>query len=337
MKAPRALVGRGILAGAMGALALAVWFLIIDLLEGEPFRTPAFLASALGLGEIQLGALSVVVYTIVHFAAFALVGVVAAWFVERLEVVPGALLGIVLGFLLFNLVFYGSVIVTRDNTDVVAALGWPQVLAGNIIAGAVLFYALAKLGVTESVRWSKLLAEHYTIREGLITGLLGAASVAVWFLIYDVISGRVLFTPAALGSAVFLGAHGAADVQITSLTVLGYTALHVTAFVLTGLIAAGVVAAAEEYTEAVLLGGVLLLVTFEAFSIGMFSILAYWLVETLSWKNILGANAVAALVMGGYLYYRHPTLARDLRMRELEEDLAQDVPAPGHHTPPVHR
>ena len=337
MSAPRTLVGRGILAGAIGALALALWFLVIDVLQGEPFRTPAFIANALGLGEIQLGASSVAIYTVVHFAAFALVGVVAAWFVDRLEVVPGALLGIVLGFLLFNLVFYGSVIVTRDNTDVVAALGWPQVLAGNIIAGVAIFYALAKLGVAESVRWSSLLDEHYTIREGLITGLLGAAAVAIWFLIYDLLFRDVLFTPAALGSAVFLGAHGVGDVEISGLTVLGYTALHVTAFVITGLIAAGVVAAAEEYTEAALLGGVLLLVTFEAFSIGMFSILAYWLVEALSWKNILGANAVAALVMGGYLYYRHPELARDLRLRELEEDLAQDVPAPGHHPPPVHR
>jgi hypothetical protein len=337
MKAPRTLVGRGVLAGAIGALALALWFLVIDFAAGEPFRTPAFLASALGLGDIQLGALSVTVYTLVHFAAFALVGVIAAWFVDRLEVVPGALLGIVLGFLLFNLVFYGSVLITRNRTDIVAALGWPQVLAGNIIAGSALFYALAKLGVTESVRWSKLLAEHYTIREGLITGVIGAAAVAIWFLIYDVITGRILFTPAALGSAVFLGARGAADVQITAVTVLGYSALHVTAFVLTGLVAAGVVAAAEEYTEAVLLGGVLLLVTFEAFSIGMFSILAYWLVETLTWKNILGANAVAALCMGGYLYYRHPALARDLRQRELEEDLVRDVPAPGQPPPPVHR
>jgi hypothetical protein len=337
MRAPRTLVGRGILAGAIGALALAVWFLVIDLLQGEPFRTPAFIAGALRLGELRLGTFPVALYTVVHFAAFALVGVIAAWFVDRLEVVPGALLGIVLGFLLFNLVFYGSVFITPNRTDIVAALGWPQVLAGNIIAGVALFYALAKLGVSESVRWSKLLSEHYTIREGLITGLLGAASVAIWFLIYDVISGRALFTPAALGSAVFLGAHGAADVQITSITVLGYTGLHATAFVLTGLIAAGIVAAAEEYTEAVLLGGVLLLVTFEAFSIGMFSILAYWLVEALTWMNILGANAVAALVMGGYLYYRHPTLARDLRSRELEEDLAQDVAAPGHHPPPVHR
>lgn len=331
MTAPRTVLGRGILAGAAGATILAVWFLLTDLRIGEPFRTPEFLASVLGFGDVQLSGLSVALYTVIHYAAFVLVGIGAAWLADRLEAIPGLALGLALGFLLFNLTFYGSVWIT--GIDVVQALGgWPSVLIGNLLAGVGIFGALTAMGVAEPMRWSQLLREHYTVREGLITGLIGAVAVAVWFLIVDTIAGRLLFTPAALGSAVFHGARGPDAVQITALTVVGYSVLHLVAFLLTGLAAAAIVAAAEEYSEAVLLGGVLLFVTLEAFSIGLLTIVAEWLVSSLSWWNIGGANLVAALCVGGYLYARHPGLLRDARDRDLEEDLAQDVPAPGHNS-----
>jgi hypothetical protein len=332
MKAPRTLLGQGVLAGTAGAATLAAWFLVLYLRQGQAFRTPELLASILGFGDLQGGAVSVLVYTVVHFALFALVGIAATALVRQLDAVPGLEFGLVLGFLLFNLVFYGSVIVT--GVEVVGELGgWPRVLAGNLLAGVAIFAALTAMGAAEPLRITEVLERHYTIREGLVTGLLGASAVALWFLIVDVIAGRILFTPAALGSAVFLGARTADVVQVSLLTVGGYTLLHVTAFMLTGLVAAGVVAAAEEYSEAILLGGVLLFVSFEAFSIGLLTIVANWLVDTLSWWNIAGANLVAAAAMGGYLYLRHPLLMRDVRERELEEDLVNDVPAPGHAVP----
>ena len=41
------------------------------------------------------------------------------------------------------------------------------------------------------------------IREGILTGIIGATAVAVWFLIVDTINGHPLYTPRALGAAVF--------------------------------------------------------------------------------------------------------------------------------------
>src|SRR5215470_8528318 len=41
--------------------------------------------------------------------------------------------------------------------------------------------------------------------EGIVAGLLGAATIAVWFLIVDTISGRPLYTPTVLGTALFRG------------------------------------------------------------------------------------------------------------------------------------
>ena len=49
------------------------------------------------------------------------------------------------------------------------------------------------------------------LREGIIAGLIAAAIVAVWFLIYDAARGQPFRTPALLGAAVEVGdtlAHG---------------------------------------------------------------------------------------------------------------------------------
>src|SRR3954471_16249644 len=44
---------------------------------------------------------------------------------------------------------------------------------------------------------------HSPTREGTLAGIIGAASVALWFLIVDSIAGRPFFTPAILGASVF--------------------------------------------------------------------------------------------------------------------------------------
>ena len=59
------------------------------------------------------------------------------------------------------------------------------------------------------------------LREGFIAGCIGAAAVAVWFLVVDTVNGRPFFTPAMLGSAVFWGAHepGAVVVEYSRIMV----------------------------------------------------------------------------------------------------------------------
>ena len=48
---------------------------------------------------------------------------------------------------------------------------------------------------------------HDLLREGLVTGTLGAAAVAGWFLLIDVLQGRPLATPSILGQVVLYGRH----------------------------------------------------------------------------------------------------------------------------------
>ena len=44
--------------------------------------------------------------------------------------------------------------------------------------------------------------------EGIVAGLIGAATIAIWFLILDAIEGRPFYTPTVLGTALFHGRAG---------------------------------------------------------------------------------------------------------------------------------
>ncbi|NIP81534.1 MAG: hypothetical protein GWM90_20895 [Gemmatimonadetes bacterium] len=316
---------RGVIAGLVGATVLALWFLLVDGLAGRPFHTPAFLARVLFGAEVTEPTVGrIALYTAVHYAVFLAVGVGVSRLRDRFEFVPGILLGAVLGFLLFDLLFYGSIWLT--GVDVVGYLGWAEVLAGNVAAGIGIMATISALGPQPSRSWAEVLAEHTTLREGLVVGLLGAGAVALWFLVIDTVAGRVLFTPAALGSVIFHGATGMADVRVDALTILAYTGFHFGAFLATGLVAAAIVGYAEDRHAYVLLGAVLLFVTFETFFIGLVAIAAQWLLEVIPWWSIAVANLVAAAGMGYYLGRRHPDLVAALGEPELERNVEAAEP-----------
>jgi hypothetical protein len=301
----------------VGATALALWFLVIDGSQGAPLRTPAFLANALlGTEGIEMGGFApVALYTLIHYGGFIAVGLIVSWLLTLVETASPVLLGLVLGFALFDVVFYGSVIITGIN--VVEALGWPEVLAGNLIAGVFLMGVMHLTGATRPVTWWETLAANQVIREGVVAGLLGAAVVAAWFLIFDLARGNPLFTPAALGSTLFLGAGTVDEVVVSGMTVLGYTILHFGAFIMTGFLVAGIAAAADDQPPLVL-AAVLLFAVFEAFFMGSLAMVAEFLLGALAWWTIAVGNLLAALSMGWYLWTHHPKLRAALQNDPLD-------------------
>src|SRR5260370_3344497 len=70
------------------------------------------------------------------------------------------------------------------------------------------------------------------VREGIVSGVIGAVIVAVWFLVYDILAGQAFHTPALLGSVLFNGMQQPGSVAVTTAILLGYTALHFFAFLL---------------------------------------------------------------------------------------------------------
>jgi hypothetical protein len=310
------LVARGVVAGIVAATVMAFWFLIVDSSQGQPFRTPNFLAGTLlGVEGLQMGFGPIVLYTMIHYGVWIAVALAAAWILQHVETASPILLGMVLGFLTFDLVFYGSVAVTGVN--VVQQLGWPEVLTGNLLAGVSLMAILHWSGATRKVTWWETLGANRVVREGIITGLIGAGVVAGWFFLFDVLRGRPFFTPGALGSALFLGSSTVQSVVVSPGTVIGYTVMHVIAFVVTGFLAAAIVTAADE-TPPLILGAVMFFAAFEAFFMGLLAMVAEFLLGALAWWTIAVGNVLAALVMGWYLWMHHPKLRAALAMDPLD-------------------
>ena len=245
----------GALSGMLGAVAMALWFLAIDASQGQPFRTPAFLEAALlGRDTVAVAPGNIVLYSVIHLALFALAGVAVAWLLGRIRAVPGVLAGLIVGFVLYELVFFASVAVT--GVDIVESLGWLEYLTGNLIAGVTLVGYLHMMGAAPEVSWWSIMRRQHILTEGIVAGLIGAAVVAVWFLIFDAISGQPFFTPSALGSALFLGVTDLDAVSIHMGAVVGYSAVHLAAFAVMGVVASAVLTQAEEVPP-LLLGAVL--------------------------------------------------------------------------------
>ena len=302
----RGLTIRGVLAGLVGATVLAFWFLVVDAAQGAPFRTPALLAASLfGVEGLEARPGLIIVFMSLHYLAFVVVGTGSAWTLHRLEAVASIPLGLVLGLLLFNLAFYGSVAIT--GLDVVEELGWVEVLAGNLIAGVCMmgFLQAAEVGRPVSLWWA--LTEHRVVREGVVAGILGAAVVALWFFALDLIQGQPLFTPAALGSALFLGVDQVADVRVTFWTVAGYTLIHGAAFILVAFVASAILFQVER-TPPLLLGAILLFVVFEAMVLALLAAVGDFLLGPLARWSIAGGNLLAVFAVGYYLWTQHPKL-----------------------------
>lgn len=146
-------------------------------------------------------------------------------------------------------------------------------------------------------------------QEGAIAGILGAATVAVWFLIVDSLHGRPLYTPTVLGTALFgRGQISAFDTLPVSLDmVLMFTWVHALAFAAIGGAAARLLAAAEAHPS-LGFGILLLFVFFEAAFTVAAMLLAAPVLKALTWPAVLVANLLAAGAMGTYFWYRHPRL-----------------------------
>ena len=131
----------GIVAGILGASAVALWFLGLDIIFRHAFATP----EALGRGLLRIlgpqggegAAVFVIVYTIFHFAAFILAGLLVAVIVHFAEREPGVLAGAMMLFVAFEIGFY-ALSSALSESPMFGALGWAQVATGNLVAAIVM-------------------------------------------------------------------------------------------------------------------------------------------------------------------------------------------------------
>ncbi len=129
----------GVVAGALAATAVAIWFLVLDTVAGRPFATPAMLGASLSslfaVPAVSTTATtaSVLGYTAFHYAAFAVAGLIGATVMNNAEEEPSVLIGFFILFIAFEIGWYGlSAILARS--EYFGQLAWYQVFLANLIA-----------------------------------------------------------------------------------------------------------------------------------------------------------------------------------------------------------
>ncbi|HTR60438.1 MAG TPA: hypothetical protein VMH37_01975 [Candidatus Binataceae bacterium] len=141
------------------------------------------------------------------------------------------------------------------------------------------------------------------VRDGAVAGLLGAATVALWFLLFDFSRGRMFETPALLASVLFHSAARGAALPL----VVEYTIVHVFAFVAFG-VGTAIMLEAAEHRRTLLPALLIVLIAFEGLFVALVTFLGPEFQSALSWWSVLVGNLLATAVMVAYFFGRHPRL-----------------------------
>ena len=150
---------------------------------------------------------------------------------------------------------------------------------------------------------------HSLVPEAADVGLIGAGTVAAWFLLVDWAAGHALYTPSALGQILVFGRSTIEAGAVDPAAVAAYTFFHVFAFALLSATLVWLVHFAIR-NPSWLVGLLILFVSVELFFYGAaYAVLSRTGAETLWWR-VLVANILAVLTMGTYLWRYHRLISR---------------------------
>lgn len=311
--AGRSVLREGIVAGLIGAAVVALWFLVFDLARGQPLLTPGLLGAFVFYGvNTPIGLTPafwpILGYTVLHGLAFIAFGIIAATILAVSEREPSLFIAFVILFACFEVFFFG--VLGAFGQSLLGALVWWAVLIGNLLAAVAMLWYLFRthraLPRTLVGTWGAVL------REGIVAGLIGAAVVAVWFLVMDFIQLDPLRTPTLLGTALLRQTEPTAAILL-------YTVVHGVAFILFGIAGALLLAGAERQPM-FLFALVILFTSFEIFFFGAVVIAASWVLDELAGWTVFLGNLLAAAAMLAYYFTGHRALAHRLRTAWAEDE-----------------
>lgn len=134
------LLREGAEAGVLGALAVAVTLLVVDILHGVPFLLPSILGQLVIFGREQpvLEAIpeAIAAYTAVHFLAFILFGIMVAYLVDLATREPVFRYLLLLVFIIFEVFFIGITYLILNGAPTL--IPWLYILLANTMAAAVM-------------------------------------------------------------------------------------------------------------------------------------------------------------------------------------------------------
>jgi hypothetical protein len=124
----------GVVSGIIGGVVVAAWFLVADLLSGQPFHTPALLGAIIfnnlrQPNPVAVSAAVVLAYTALHFFAFILFGIVASITMAAAEYEPLLVLGVLVFFVWFELSFVSFTAFLDQSA--MGEIGWWNIIAAT--------------------------------------------------------------------------------------------------------------------------------------------------------------------------------------------------------------
>jgi len=147
----------GVTAGMIGALAVAGWFLMLDVDRGQPLATPALLGAVMLHGArdwVPVGPAPWLVaeYSLLHFAAFLIFGLIAAWLIAAAEREPDLRAGVFTLFVCFEVFFLA--LIGAVSSAVLETLVWWRIVMANFLATAAMFgfFSMRHPGLSLSFR-----------------------------------------------------------------------------------------------------------------------------------------------------------------------------------------
>ncbi|MGZ6174210.1 MAG: hypothetical protein ACXWNB_00125 [Candidatus Binataceae bacterium] len=292
----------GAVAGIIGAFVIALWYLIFDAARGQPLGSLGSLGATLfgSANGAPAGAALTLGRLIFHVGVFALIGIGGAVILETAEHDEKLFPTMMVLVPVFEIFCILILMLIGPSSRV--SLPWWKFLIGAFMATS----AMLAFFLERHPTLAHHLAGPWTgvAREGAVAGVIGAAVVAVWFLVCDIVAGQIFRTPALLGAAIFQGVFDPGEVHVTLPLVLGYTALHFFTFVMFG-IATAVLLLAADYEPVFALAAIFLLAIFEIFFVGALAAFDQAALTALGFWKILAGNVLAMAAMLGYFETRH--------------------------------
>lgn len=152
----------------------------------------------------------------------------------------------------------------------------------------------------------------HLVRRGLAVGLIGYASVAVFYAVFDFLAARgALYTVDLLGKAMFRGLRDAAvlglPMELDWTAIFWYNLVHLAVAITVGLIIIGLI---EDALRNPSRSGMVFFTVILGFmvTIAVMTVLTDSIRPLLPWWSIVVANALAVVVAGSYLLRVYPGL-----------------------------
>lgn len=163
-------------------------------------------------------------------------------------------------------------------------------------------------------------AERTAWAQGLVAGAIGYAAVVIFYVVFNLATGRPLFATAAVLGQTLLG-QGLDPASLDPAPIAVYNGLHLVVFLAVGIAASWLVRESELHPALWYLA--LSLAVFVFFHVfGAVAAFAAPARETVPLWTVLAASTLSAVAMGGWLWATHPGLASNVqRAGDLEDPL----------------